>query len=487
MTGRDRRTVGELLLDADHAARDILMDMPDLDPAPMLRTWGEVVQTASELWQVLPDAPTPASPSGRHAPAGPMVQLAVMTAALDRSIRQGPWPGPGLTDPRLQGIADTFARAAELIRQHRAAGPSGDPAVRADADAARTRVIHTLYIAAHGVRLAVSGHVRPLERAATARGSRARASGLVVARSVLPRLDAVEQVAGAYVARTHPGALTGEHRDPPRGSRVTHALAAWDVHAHRAIATHPTAGHLRLVARTQELILAHGALILSAAAQTGAIDASQYQSRLEQPLDRARAAWAQAGRGWAQFAAHGPRPDAPALTMAAAEVRAALREITIDGSTTATPDVIAARTDLGVTSSTLGIVLSTSTDLAHLVRDVTLDPDTTFAARAVNAAAVAASTTPAGRPVPGLDDGAHVDIKDLTTNRPIPLTPLVRAGVARGANALVDATRAAADSGTWLPSCGATPPHREPERRPAPPASPPRSRVPVMQGFGCDR
>ena len=170
MSGRDHRSVGELLLDADHTARDVLMDAGDLDAAAMLRTWGEAVQTAEELWSALPSAPSAASPTQRPAAADTMAQVAAMTAALDRGIRRGPWPGTGPTDARLQAIADGFARAADLIHRHGPPGPSSDPAVRADADAARTRIIHTLYIASHGVRLAVIAEERRLEHAATSRG-----------------------------------------------------------------------------------------------------------------------------------------------------------------------------------------------------------------------------------------------------------------------------------------------------------------------------
>lgn len=49
MNSTDQRSVGELLLQADHTARDILMEVHDLDAATMLRTWGEVVQAAGEL------------------------------------------------------------------------------------------------------------------------------------------------------------------------------------------------------------------------------------------------------------------------------------------------------------------------------------------------------------------------------------------------------------------------------------------------------
>ncbi|EAP98704.1 hypothetical protein JNB_01010 [Janibacter sp. HTCC2649] len=448
MTGRDHRSVGELLLDAEHTARDVLIDLSDLNAAAMLRTWPEVVQTAASLWSVLPTPSVTLTASSSA--TDPMARVAAMTAVLHRGSRSGRWPGPGPTEPRLQSIADSFARAAELVDRH-GAPHSGNPAVRADADAARTRIIHTLYLTAHGVRLAVLEYVRSIEATLSPRSRITAPGGLSVPRSFLNRLDAVEQVAGAYVTRTYPVALAGEHRQAPLGSRVATALAAWDVHAHRAIAAHPTAGHLRLVARTQELVLGHAAVLLSAAAHTGAIDKFQYATRLEQPLDSARAAWAASGRSWAQLAAHGARPDLPALTGAAAEARAALREITVDGSSTAARDVIVARIDLTAAARTLATVLSSSTDLAHLIHDVATDPAVTFPARAVNAAAIAASTTPRGGVVPGSGDAAHVGIKDLTSNREIPLTPVVRDREAHRAEQLITANQAAAHAGVWLP------------------------------------
>ena len=49
MTGRDKRSVGELLLESDHIARAVLMDVDEMDAATMLRTWGEVVQAAGDV------------------------------------------------------------------------------------------------------------------------------------------------------------------------------------------------------------------------------------------------------------------------------------------------------------------------------------------------------------------------------------------------------------------------------------------------------
>ena len=450
MTRRDQRSVGEILLDADHTARDLLPDVGDLDAAAMLRTWPEVVQTATTLWSLLPVA-AQVSATGPHSAPDPMARVAAMTAALHRGSRTHRWPGPGPTDPRLRSIADSFARAAELIDRHHAPGPARNAAVHADADASRVRIIHTLYITTHGMRLAVLAHTRAVEATVTPWGRIPAPGGLSTPRSVLSRLDAVERVTGAYVSRTFPAALAHEHRHEPYGSRIATAVAAWDVHAHRAIVANPTAGHLRLVARTQELLLGHTAVLLSAAAHAGAIDAFQYATRLDQPLDLARATWGASGRSWAQFASHAARPDSPVLTQAAAEVRAALREITIDGSTTATPEVIASRVNLSSVAGTLATVLSSSTDLAHVVHDVVTDPTVTFPARAVNAAAVAGSTNSRGDGVPG-SDAPHVDVKDLTMNRPVPLTPAVRALEVGRAEYLIAANQTAAFAASWLPT-----------------------------------
>jgi hypothetical protein len=158
MTRRDQRSVGEVLLDADHTARDLLPDVGDLDAAAMLRTWPEVVQTATTLWSLLPvAAQVPAT--GPHSAPDPMARVAAMTAALHRGNRTRRWPGPGPTDPRLQSIADSFARAAELIDRHHAPGPARNAAVHADATPP-ARIIHTLYITSHGMRLAVLAHTR---------------------------------------------------------------------------------------------------------------------------------------------------------------------------------------------------------------------------------------------------------------------------------------------------------------------------------------
>ena len=51
----DERTVGDLLLDADIAARELLWDAPPDTAKAKARSWGEVVEAAAELWSSCPD------------------------------------------------------------------------------------------------------------------------------------------------------------------------------------------------------------------------------------------------------------------------------------------------------------------------------------------------------------------------------------------------------------------------------------------------
>jgi hypothetical protein len=69
----NRRTVGELLADSDALARDTLLDVSPNTGTAMARAWVRVVQSAAQLWAVLP----PASWAPTSGP-DPMVRLRVL-------------------------------------------------------------------------------------------------------------------------------------------------------------------------------------------------------------------------------------------------------------------------------------------------------------------------------------------------------------------------------------------------------------------------
>lgn len=61
-TLKDTRTVGEMLHDADHLARHLLMDVTGDDAGPLLRSWPALIGAGSQLWQALETAARPGQP-----------------------------------------------------------------------------------------------------------------------------------------------------------------------------------------------------------------------------------------------------------------------------------------------------------------------------------------------------------------------------------------------------------------------------------------
>jgi hypothetical protein len=109
----DRRTVGELLADGDVLARETLLDNSASQGRAMVRTWGQLVQSAARLWAVLPT-------TSLAAPAAPdlMVRLHLVGEGIARSAWAGEWPGLGPMDERLLEIARNLSRAADLVERY---------------------------------------------------------------------------------------------------------------------------------------------------------------------------------------------------------------------------------------------------------------------------------------------------------------------------------------------------------------------------------
>src|SRR5674476_1148887 len=299
MKRQDDRSVGELLLDADFTTRQLLMDVTGQDAPAMLRTWGEVVQSASELWAILPQ---PVGGAMSPIDGVTMARLESMSQAMHRNqVRRG-WPGDGPSDERLLRVAETFTRAADLIgRRGGHIGPT-DRAIRADLDAARMRIMHTLYVSAHSVGVAAQQHVADVELATT-RGMSSRESRAVPrGQDAINRLAAFEQLAGAYVGNQFARAAQGEHVRGPHGTeRLQQALIGWDIQAHRTLAATPTPANLLLASQTQAGIATAAAAILHAGARTGHVDPHAYEHRLEPTLDATQQAWTQVATRWAEM------------------------------------------------------------------------------------------------------------------------------------------------------------------------------------------
>lgn len=455
MTGRDKRSVGELLLECDHTARAVLLDADELDAAPMLRTWGEVVQAAGELWQALPPLTPPQPGTDEHLPDSAdlaIQRLQAMSTALHRTGHGRAWPGDGPADERLLRIAESFTAATDLISRHAPARRPLDQPEQRDLQAARTRIMHTLYIGSHGVAVAVGRRVDELERKMAIRGGLSAGESLRQARAAHARLTAFEQQAGAVVAGAYPRALAGEHREPPAAGRLAQALATWDVQAHRTLVGGVSTADLMLTARTQSLILSAGNTLARVAADTGQLDPQQYLTRLAPALEASQQRWETMAGLWKALTPPTSRRVDPDLARASLETRAALHEIVSDGTTIAQPSLIAQRTDLGRIGELIRQVMAANVELAHVTHDAATNPELTGAARDVNRLAIA-SRRDDPRNAQTIDDSpasAWVRPEALLANRAVPLPDHVRSAFTAAAGNLIQVNMTAMSGAAFL-------------------------------------
>ena len=371
MSARDRRTVGELLADSDALARETLLDMSAEQAPAMVRTWGHVVQSAARLWAVLP-------PASLTPPSEPdvMVRLYQVGTGIGRSVSAGGWPGPGLTDDRLSQMAHNLSRAAFLVKRYGGDVRPTTVETRADIAAARSRVMHGLYVGAHGTRVALTEHVKDMQhrlqidaRRRRPMSERPTTGEIVAAQVMINRLGVFEQLAVGYVA-AHPVTLAsfGQAAATPRASRLQSALAGWDIQVHRTLAANPDSLDLVRVARVQALIASVAGIVTEAAATKGKLD-RDLAEELRPRLEGSQVAWTRAAKRWAELTGPASRTD-PALARAAGEVRAAIAATSSTQTGWATPDQLADRLDLAKTAKTLHLSLLAAVDVAYLTREV---------------------------------------------------------------------------------------------------------------------
>ncbi len=454
MWAHDRRSVGELLRDADHLARDLLLDLNGDQAAALLRTWGETVQAAAELWRSLP-APT-LTAEGR-ADAEIVTRLQSHAQRMHRRHLTVGWPGDGPPEERLLRIAETFLRAATLIDRRHTGTTRAEllPVIRADVAAARTRIIHTLHVASHGTGLAVRQHVRDELR--RTHGSRDVRETRAVPRGseAQGRLAVFERLAGAYIGRRFVSAAGGEHQPPVNGvGRLQAALVRWDVHAHRAVAYAPTPANLTLTAATQAYIATATHSVIRTGVAAGALD-DVIGARTEPALEATQSAWSDVAARWRQLSDAGTARTDPDLVASAAEARAALLEITHGVTVLAPPQLIAARVDMPDAAHCLQQALTAAVDLAHHLRDAAPQHSAAVPARAALAAAFATEAA-AGNAEPPRRGGhlgrleSPVDPRALTHNTLVPLPASVAAAIHTAADASVAAAATAMSATSGL-------------------------------------
>jgi hypothetical protein len=423
MNARDGRSVGEILLQADTASRELLFDVSGDDAPAMLRTWGEVVQNAAELWQVLP-----ARSRGDTADGQLMAQLEGITQGMHRTrLRQG-WPGDGDPDQRLLGIAEAFGAARDLVAAHSSQRGGVQSLEQArDVHAARTRIMHALYVGAHSVSVAVREHIRDLREMPHVEKQSARATrGIPRGQDALQRLTAFEELAGSYLGGRFARALEGEHREGYAGlDRLSDAIARWDVQAHRTLAGEATAANLAATARTQAMIARTGLILVRAAAHTGDADPVTYEQRIAPALESATRAASRLAGDWGTLTDPATRRVDPDLWAVDAQLQAAMRELIHDKSALADPTLIAQRADLRDVMSVVSRATAAALEVACVTQDIAGN-DTSLIAPIRGMLELARTGIP--EPGPGDVDelGASLNAADLLHNRVRPLIDPIR-------------------------------------------------------------
>ncbi|WP_067429117.1 hypothetical protein [Nocardioides jensenii] len=383
-TSRDIRTVGELLHDVDHSARQLLLDVTGDDAGRLLHAWPGLVTAAASLWNSLPGQ----GPRDVVYPRDvPITHLAALAGAIGQSLQRTSWPPTSRPDPRLTQMARTFRQARDLVHRYGAEIPLHRSGTFRDLEAARARTMHSLYISAHALGVSLHQYGQARYEASLESDSPLQLSQLHSAYALRPttgwigRMSVSERLAGRYLDGRFTETLQGEAIAPIEDdTRLPRALAGWDIQAHRTLASDAWPTNMVLITRTQGLI-AGAAMVL--------VDAAQLAGHLE-PTDRLIPAIAETGRAWSNLASRWgdlTLPHArldPNLMRAAAELRAAYRELTHDATTMASLTVIATRPGLERGTMASLHALESGAELAYVVAEKASTPGLTGPARALS-------------------------------------------------------------------------------------------------------
>jgi hypothetical protein len=444
MTTREVRSVGEMLFDVDYLARQLLMDVNGDDAGTLLRSWPTMVAAAEVLWASLPGRRPGVDERDR-----PIIRLSAQASTIEASLTgRKAWPGQGPTNPGVDRMAQTLLKAADLVRRYGADTPHEQPDAHRDLEAARTRIMHGLYLTAHAVNVALHENGRDRVNDARESGRRVQLAQHHSPYAVAPtgvwidRMSACENAAHGYLTDRPAQALAGEAIRPvDNPGRLAQALATWDIQSHRALARDLAPANILLITRTQGLIASAGMVLVDAAATAGILE----------PPDRLAPAIAEAGRSWSNLASRwgdlapsGARVD-ETLARAAAEVRAAYRQITHDTTTLASPKVIAGRPGLPQAAlATLGAIEAGS-ELAHVVAEKVDDPNLSGPARAMSRRAH--NDVELGLATPPTEgDVVWVSPNDILAGRAVTVPRPVREALRSASMATASAASAAAAS-----------------------------------------
>ncbi|MCW4600233.1 hypothetical protein ON003_00350 [Janibacter hoylei] len=384
MSAGDHRSVGELLVANDLIARSVLMDTEHHDARGLVGAWPRLAEAAEGFWSALPRAEREAGPW--HLP-----ELARDDLKVHGLAHMPGWSGPTSQDQRLVDMAANFERGEHLLRRHERLDGVGLAApVVADREAAATRALHSIYVASHGVGVALrQAHDAQSDPAARRRSS-ASAGELATVSGLQRQFAGIEQTLGLRMGRRWPTGLEGEYREQPVQQRMREAMTVWDVQARRAMSD-LTPFSASEVCQAQAVLLSNGHALLRAAALDEHVDPLEYRDRLAPALETVTGRLWAAGEVWRHLALPSDGID-PALRASAREVLAAVAEPVRDGAVFASHTTIQERVDLREVPQLMHRALITAAETAYGIREAVRSTELTGRARWVHEATVAAQS-----------------------------------------------------------------------------------------------
>ncbi|HZA91011.1 MAG TPA: hypothetical protein VE420_00155, partial [Gemmatimonadales bacterium] len=231
--------------------------------------------------------------------------------------------------------------------------------------------------------------------------------------------------------------------------RLGTALAAWEIQAHRTLASHPDPADLVRIARVQALIATTTGVASEAAARRGAVDAGVIE-RVAPALENAQLAWSRAARRWAELTTPASRTD-PVLVEAASELRAAIAAAVANQTGWVSPDQIAARIDLPATAVTLHRSMVAGVELANVTREVAADhPGLAAPARVIAMRAKGEAEVAIEQGETRFEGVTWVTPRQIAANQVIPLPKPARRGLVNATTDAVAATNQAVAAGAHL-------------------------------------
>ncbi|GAB3994427.1 hypothetical protein [Nocardioides marmoraquaticus] len=465
-TQHDGRSVGELLRDADHLARTLLLDLDADHAAALVRSWPTLVDAAATAWHAVgavatgPDT-TMAAAADQPPPiddTDPMSRLQAVTDGIAGTLATARWPTPGQGSHVVDEISGHLHRVAQLLERHGADLPVRRPDVRADIAAAQMRLMHTVYLAAHATTSSLQMYGRRLhdnpseDRKPLPLASAGLPYAVGPTGRWVQRIGVCEGIASRYVRQTHGGvaaALAGEAIPPPdEPDRLQRALARWDIQVHRTLAADPSPHNLLLASRTQALIAATASPILEGLRRREPEVGDDIGHAIA-ALEATGNAWNHVAGRWADLTPPGARPDRP-LAAAAAQLRAALGDISRRLDQAELGRIYGA--DVALAVGHLHDALVSAAEVADQVRELAADPDLVGPARALSIRAhneheLATASQPRGAME---SDIVWVLPSDVLNGRTVPLPRPVADGLRRAAAAAAASAARAASRTTIL-------------------------------------